>query len=72
MIKIYDEQPHLGKEQRSLKFAFHSLYKHEISSSLDEIMSLSPELHKSLNDSTKERIKNNLQDLIKRNLIQML
>lgn len=72
MIKIYDEQPHPGKEQRSLKFAFHSLYKNEISSSLDEIMSLSPELHKSLSDSTKERIKNNLQVLIDLNLIQML
>lgn len=72
MIKIYDEQLHPGKEQRSLKFAFHTLYKNEISSSLDEIMSLSPELHKSLSDSTKERIKNNLQDLIDLKFIQML
>lgn len=72
MTKIYDEQPHPGKEQRSLKFAFHTLYKNELSSSLSEVMNLSPEMHKSLSDSTKERIKNNLQDLINLNLIQML
>ncbi len=72
MIKIYDEQQHPGKEQRSLKFSFYTLYKNEISSSLNEIMSLSPELHKSLSDSTKERIKNNLQDLIDLKFIQML
>ena len=72
MIKIYDEKQHPGKEQRSLKFAFHTLYKNEISSSLDEIMSLSPELHKSLSDSTKERIKNNLQNLLDLRFIQML
>lgn len=72
MIKIYDEQADLGKEQRSLKFAFYTLYKNEIFSSLNEIMNLSPKLHKSLSDDTKERIKNNLQDLINLKFIQIL
>ena len=72
MINIYDEQPHLGKEQRSLKFALYTLYKDEIFSSLSEIMNSSPELHKYLSDNTKERIKNNLQDLINLNFIQIL
>lgn len=72
MIKIYDEQPNLEREQRSLKFALYALYKNEIFSSLDEIMNLSPELHKSLSDNTKERIKNNLQDLINLDFIQTL
>jgi dihydrodipicolinate synthase/N-acetylneuraminate lyase len=72
MIKIYDEQPYPGKEQRSLKFALYTLYKNEIFSSLSEIMNLSPELHKSLSDNTKERIKNNIQDLINLDFIQIL
>jgi len=72
MINIYDEQPHPGKEQRSLKFALYTLYKNEIFSSLNEIMNLSPELHKSLSANTKERIKHNLQDLINLNYIQIL
>ena len=72
MIKIYDEQANLGKEQRSLKFAFYILYKNVIFSSLNEIMNLSPKLHKSLSDDTKERIKNNLQDLINLKFIQIL
>ena len=69
---IYDIKKEVGKRQRGLKYAFLYLYKEILSTPVEYLNIVSPELHRDLDDITKGRIDASVNYLLNQKLIYQL
>ena len=67
--KIYDIKISEGRQQRGLKHAILYLYSDLLSTPIDDLNIVSPELHRDLDDITKGRIEASVNYLINQKLI---
>jgi len=62
---IYDTKGSLGRETRGLKYAFYVLYKDKTSFAEKEVINVSRDLRKTLEQEVKDKISNSVENLIK-------